>query len=208
VSGFSRFLPLSQREPADEAGVSSDRRRGLADVLERAADLIATAGPSSAALTRSFLDVAGLQGDAAPLTAADAGPAPITAGAPGLGVQHPGAATQDVALLRAIAARVRDGRRRSIRSLSAAVRALLILARELRRDPRLDPLIAGAAALYAAGSAPADRRAVIRGHTVRATDAEWAFGQGPVLEGTATAIAAFLLGVSDDPPRPPAIARG
>jgi hypothetical protein len=39
---------------------------------------------------------------------------------------------------------------------------------------------------------------------VRAADGEWAFGTGAVLEAPGTAIAAFLLGVSDDPPRPPA----
>ncbi len=44
----------------------------------------------------------------------------------------------------------------------------------------------------------------MKGHTVRATDADWAFGTGPVLEGTGRAIAAFLLGVTDTPPRPPA----
>ena len=44
---------------------------------------------------------------------------------------------------------------------------------------------------------------VVAGHTIRATDADWAFGNGPVLEGTSLQIVGFLLGVTDDPPRPP-----
>lgn len=64
-------------------------------------------------------------------------------------------------------------------------------------------MTAGAVALYAQGAGPFERRAVVAGHTIRATDADWAFGNGPVLEGTSLQIVGFLLGVTDDPPRPP-----
>lgn len=186
MSGFARFLPLSQRDSADEAAVSSDRRAAVADVVDRAADLVAAAPAARAdAVAQSFLEVAGLRGE------------PVLTAAP-----------DAAALLRAVASGVRAGRRRSIRALAAAVRALLLLAQDLDVDAGLDPFLAGAAALYASGSAPAERRAVIRGFTVRATDADWAFGRGPVLEGTAAGIAAFLLGVSDDPPRPAVSGRG
>jgi hypothetical protein len=182
VSGFARFLPLSQREPADESGVSGDRRAALADVVAAAADLLAEASAPAAAAER-FLDVGGLRADDRARHAA-----------PGERV-------------RAVATAVRAGRRRSIRALARAVRAQLELARDLGRPPRIDPFVAGAAALYACTTAPGDRRAVVRGHTVRATDADWAFGRGPVLAGRSVDIAAFLLGVSDDPPQPPATTR-
>jgi len=93
--------------------------------------------------------------------------------------------------------------RRSIRVLSKALAAALRIAADLGTDLEVDPMTAGAVALYAHGAGPFERRAVVAGHTVRATDAEWAFGNGPVLEGTAVQIAGFLLGVTDDPPRPP-----
>lgn len=185
MSGFARFLPLSQRETADEAAVSSDRRAAVADVVDRAADLVAGAPAARAdALAESFL-AAALPGESAPSTAPDA-----------------------AARLRAVATGIRSDGRRSIRTLAAAVRALLLLAKELGVDAGLDPFLAGAAALYASGAAPSDRRAVIRGFTVRATDADWSFGRGPTVEGTAAGIAAFLLGVSDDPPRPAVSGRG
>lgn len=179
VSWFARYLPLSQREPVDESTVSSDRRAQLAAVVEAAADLLAE--------TRGTADVAAGFLRAADLAAEDT----RTVSAPPDRV-------------RAAAAAVRTGRRRSIRALARGVRALLTLARDLGREARLDPFIAGAVALYAATTAPGDRRAAIRGHTVRAADADWAFGSGPVLTARATDIAAFLLGVSDEPPRPDA----
>ncbi len=92
---------------------------------------------------------------------------------------------------------------RRTRELSRALRALLLLAGS-RGDvtPDVDPLTSGAVALYAATSGPFDRRAVLKGHTVRATDSDWSFGSGPVLEGPSLSIAAFVLGVSDHPPGP------
>jgi hypothetical protein len=174
VSGFARFLPLSQRDGGDESAVTSDRRALVAGVVERAAALLPAAGAAERA--RAFLDDAGL--DDVALAGDDAASA-----------------------LRAAADAVRTGPRRRIRLLARSVRALLVLADETGGDPGLDPLAAGAAAFFAATRAPADRRAVIRGRTVRASDAGWSFGSGPVLEATATGIAAFLLGVSDEAPR-------
>jgi hypothetical protein len=175
VSGFARFLPLSQRESSDDGAVSSNRRGLVADVIDRAAALLPAVGGAERA--RSFLDEAGLD------DVALVGDSPTAA-------------------LRAASDAVRSGPRRRNRTLARSVRALLVLAAETDADPGLDPLTAGAAAFYAAGTAPADRRAVIAGRTVQAADAAWSFGHGPVLTADATAIAAFLLGVSDDPPRP------
>ncbi|KAA9149026.1 hypothetical protein F6B41_19745 [Microbacterium lushaniae] len=184
MSDFARYLPLSQRGQGDGPSVTADRRGALADVVDRAADLLADAGDAPPGLAASFLDVAGLRAEAT------------------------GRAADGTMPLREVAQRVRAGRRRSIRALAAGVKALLLLARDLSADAGVDPFIAGAAALYASAAAPADRRAAVRGHTVRATDAPWSFGSGPPLEATSAQIAAFLLGVSDEPPRRPATGRG
>ncbi|WP_460772023.1 hypothetical protein [Microbacterium sp. GXF7504] len=104
--------------------------------------------------------------------------------------------------LTAAAAAVRAGRRRSIRDLVRTTRALLVLADGLGTTAQLPPAVSGAVALYQATSGPFDRRTVVRGHTVRASDQDWAFGRGPVLEGSADAVLRFLLALSDDPPRP------
>lgn len=93
--------------------------------------------------------------------------------------------------------------KRSLRRLSATLRAALALAKERGVELTVPTAVSGAAALYASGTAPFERRAAIAGYTVRATDADWSFGAGPVAEAPALEIAAFLLGVSDDPPRPP-----
>lgn len=95
-------------------------------------------------------------------------------------------------------------RRRGIRVLSRSLAAALRVANTLGARLEVDPMTAGAVALYAQGNGPFERRAVVAGHTIRATDADWAFGNGPVLEGTALQVAGFLLGVTDEPPRPPA----
>jgi hypothetical protein len=178
---FARHLPLSQRTGHDESGVSSDRRDALAQVVEQAAALIVPTGPDRDGLADAFVDEAGLRSEFDRLAAEHADP---------------------LARLTALALTVRAGRRRSIRALASAARALLVLARDLHVEVALDPLTAGSAALHASGTAPLERRAAVRGHTVRASDAGWAFGAGPVLTASATSIAAFLLGVSDDPPRP------
>ena len=104
--------------------------------------------------------------------------------------------------LPALAAAVRSGKRRRTGTLVQAVRALLVLADELARAPRIADLTLGIVALYLATSAPLERRAVVAGHAIRATDADWQFGRGPVLEGTALEIVRFLIGLSDTPPQP------
>ena len=83
------------------------------------------------------------------------------------------------------------------------MRAVLLLSDHLGVEPRVDGTTLGIVSLYGATSAPLERRAVVGGHALRATDAGWEFGRGPVLEGTALEIARFVLGVSDIPPKPP-----
>lgn len=105
--------------------------------------------------------------------------------------------------LRATAERVRSGPRRRIRDLARTTRALLVLADRTGTTVSIPPPVAGAVALYRTTNGPFDRRAVVRGHTVRAVDQEWSFGSGPVLEASAEQVLRFLLALSDIPPRPP-----
>jgi hypothetical protein len=176
MADFARFLPLSQRSRVDESGVTSDRRREVADVVLAAARLLADGGSEAGGRTARFAADAGLAGE----------------------LDEVGGA------LPALAAAVRGGRRRPIRALADAVRAVLVLSDDVGADPGLSPEVYGAVVLYATGAVHGARRAVVAGRTLRATDADWAFGTGPVLEGTARGIAAFLLGVSETPPHPPA----
>ena len=99
-----------------------------------------------------------------------------------------------------------------MRVLSRAVAAYLTLAREIGATPMLAPRTSGAVALYLAAKAPTPIRAVIGGHSLRARDADWDFGRGPVLEADAVPMLEFLLGRSDTaprpaPPRPPELIR-
>ena len=174
---FARFLPLSNRPHDDESAVTSDRRAAIAAVVEDAARLTASASPDRAdALAAEFARAARL---------ADAGGAEFGA----------------IDLPR-LAASVREGKRRRTGALVHAVRALLLLGDDLSRKPRIADLTLGTVALYMATSAPLERRAVVAGHAIRATDAEWGFGRGPMLEGSQIEIVRFLLGLSDVAPRP------
>ncbi|QIG39527.1 hypothetical protein G5T42_08535 [Microbacterium sp. 4R-513] len=174
---FSKYLPLSQRRTGEEAAATSDRRQDVALVVERALQL-ALAAPVERGdeLARGFAEASALlsEKDAAAFAVDDLG---------------------------GLASDVRTGRKRSIAALSRAVRALLVLADELGVAAGVEPLTLGSVALYAATSGPFDRRAAIKGHTVRATDAVWRFGHGPELSATAEQIARFLLALSDTPPR-------
>jgi hypothetical protein len=177
MADFGRFLPLSNRPHDDEAGVTSDRRMALADVVDEASVMLTTvdpaaAGPFAAEFAREARIVAG---DDQPVRGADD--------------------------LGRIAAVIRAGRRKPAKALVRGVRAQLMLARELGVPPRIDTTTLGVVALYAATTAPLERRAVIKGHALRATDAEWGFGRGPMLEGTGVEIVSFLLGLSDAAPR-------
>lgn len=100
-----------------------------------------------------------------------------------------------------LAAAIRTGPRRRARELARGVRAALALGDAVGEAPALDPLVLGRVALYASTSAPFDRRAAIAGRTVRASDADWQLGRGPVVEASSIGIVRFLLGLSDEPPR-------
>lgn len=82
----------------------------------------------------------------------------------------------------------------SIRDLDRALYALLDLAESLGTEPEVDGLTMGAVALYRSGRVRYPQKAVVRGSTLRASDAGWEFGHGPVLEGTALEIVRFFDG--------------
>jgi hypothetical protein len=177
-----RFLPLSQQDRRNESGIASDRRAAVADLLLEAARLLRNLPAATAAsAAEMFLEDADLARD--------------FAGDAQTGAQH--------ADLASLAERVRAGRRRSVAVLTRTLRAVLVLSDRLGAVPQVDAVTSGAVALYAATTASFDRRAAIAGNTVRATDAEWEFGHGPVIEGPALGIVAFLVGIADIPPRRP-----
>lgn len=173
---FLRFLPLSQTARGDESKVRSDRGPEYAAVLDRLAELL-DASPGTdvpdAAIRR--------------LTTREVS-AP-SAGAP-------------AERLRALAAAANAGGRVPVSRLSRAVLLYLDVARASSARPELEPGTSGAVALYLATSAPTEIRAVTRGHALRATDAGWEFGRGPMLEATAIELVEFLGGRSLLAPRP------
>ncbi|GLJ80155.1 hypothetical protein [Microbacterium imperiale] len=95
MSDLGRFLPLSQRSPGGDAGVSSDRREQTSAVVLLAAALLEHATPGDA---RAFAREAGLEGDLDQVPGGD---------------------------LTGLAAAIASGRRRTIRDLTAAARAYL-----------------------------------------------------------------------------------
>ncbi|MEW1834095.1 hypothetical protein [Microbacterium sp. NPDC079995] len=99
------------------------------------------------------------------------------------------------------AARIRAGRRRRIRSLVDATRALLVLAGDRPID--LPATTSGAVALYAVTRMPFERRAAVSGATLVAEDAGWSLGRGPARSAPARDILTFVLGLSDTVPGTP-----
>jgi hypothetical protein len=107
-----------------------------------------------------------------------------------------------LARLEELAASAATKRTVSARALTAAVLAYLSFARAAGIEPSLAPRTSGAVALVLAAKAPTPIRAVIAGHALRAADADWEFGRGPVLEAPAVELVEFLAGRSLTAPRP------
>lgn len=107
----------------------------------------------------------------------------------------------DAASLTALAESIRSGRRRRIRALTDATRALLRLAGA--RPVALDPTTSGAVVLYATTRMAFDRRAALAGASLRAEDHGWTVGRGATRSAPARDILAFVLGLSDRVPGTP-----
>jgi hypothetical protein len=188
MADFMHELPLSWHDQPDESDVTSDWRAAAGDVIGRAAALLDTAEVGE--VTRAWLATDFAQAARPRRRGFRTAPADDELdGSP--------------ASMRALAQDVRTGRASSVRVLARAVAAYLGLARELGAVADLPPRTSGAVALYLAAKAPTPIRAVISGHTLRARDAGWAFGRGPVLEDDAVPMVEFLLGRSDFAPKPP-----
>lgn len=171
-----RYLPLSHGERADESGVHSDRRSEYAEVLEQTA-IVIEAAPTVRIDERDLARVA-------------------PRGA------QPAAEREPAAQLRGFAQIARSGPRKiPVRLLSRAVLLYLEVVRQTSFPPTLAPGTSGAVALHLAATAPTEIRAVIRGHALRAPDAGWEFGRGPVLEAPAIEMIEFLGGRSLTAPR-------
>lgn len=168
------MLPLSNRPREDESDVTSNERAALGDVVDDAARLVSGRSDTDE-LADGFLSACALPPQSGPGGAA----------------------------LRSAADAVRRGGPRSTRELIAAVRALLLLADRTGQRAIISPEVLGRVAFHASIRLPFDRRAVLKGHTIRATDAEWSFGKGPVLEASAEDIVRFVVAVSDVAPRRP-----
>ena len=87
-------------------------------------------------------------------------------------------------------ARARARRRVRVADLGAA----LVAAYELGPSLEVDATVSGAVALARVLAAPLPIRAVVRGRTLKATDAGWELGTGPELTGTARELVLFLYG--------------
>ena len=176
---FSKYLPLSQRQPGNEENVTGDRRAEIAAVVREAHRLtMSTPEGERDARARTFAANAGLHLPAPPADSADALPE--------------------------LADAIETGDRRRIAELERVVEAALRLADAVGQHAEIALLTLGAVAMFASTTASFDRRAAISGHTVVAVDGDWRLGQGPELHGTAEGIVRFLTGLSDVPPRPPA----
>jgi hypothetical protein len=191
VADFMRYLPLSQGDRGRESDVSSDWRDATADVIDRAAVLLDAAdldAATGARLAERFVESASTRRHPEPERPSDDDSAPAAASAD---------------RLRAFAVAIRLGRPARVSLLSRAVAAHLLLATEVGAEPAVPERTSGAVALYLAAKAPTPIRAVISGHTLRASDADWEFGHGPVLEQPAIPMLEFLLGRGLEAPRPP-----
>ncbi|MET0976548.1 MAG: hypothetical protein ABWX82_12850 [Leifsonia sp.] len=226
MSDVSRYLPLSQRPRHDESGVSSHWDAEVAAVL---GSLVAglRAQPTeawqvstlhrgwtvhmSAAFLAQQLTTPILQR----LTSAAFGIAEhvFSRSAAEKATAEKAAAALSTAEVLAILGGVVEAtaartRRSGIRDLEAAVVGGLDIAIPLGLDLALPASASGAVALRRALAAPVEIKAVIRGRSLRATDADWGFGRGPELVDTAVGMLLFLYERSDVPPHPAGAADG
>jgi len=223
MSEISRHLPLSQRASEPEAKVTGIWSAEIADVLERTADLLASldadgwqaasmcdgwtvrdvaghvvwrVGASNAAMARTAIGSMLRRPHLNPMRAMD-----------DLSADEAARSPEDlVARIRAIAAgkRAGKGRKRLPELLEVVVHAFDI-AHALKVDLELDHRSTGAVAVARAAIAPAAVRGVLRARTLRASDAGWSVGHGPVIEATASTLIMYLFGRT---PRPEGDADG
>ncbi|GGI47861.1 hypothetical protein BCL57_002574 [Agromyces flavus] len=215
MADLSRYLPLSRRPDVDESGVTADRRAETAEVLGGVAKLIRTGGDAlwSTSTARAGWHVADVVAELVhgfdrtrTRRALDAAERLVRGGEARRLAELPKLAGPAEAV-DAIDARTRGIRERtrptSVAELDDAVVAALLVGGAASVDPPMSPVASGAVALRRAAAAPTEIRAVIAGHTLRATDAGWEFGHGSPLVDTAAGLLRFLTGIGTVAPHPP-----
>ncbi len=96
--------------------------------------------------------------------------------------------------LSATIAAVPSGRRVRVAALGTVLAEAYDFAALTGRPLDVDQVTSGAVALDRSLRASSAVRAVVKNRTLRATDADWEFGSGPELRGTAAQIVLFLSG--------------
>lgn len=208
MTDWGRFLPLSNRDRADDSGVSRDRSVAVASLLTAIATAL-DARPELLAAPTLRPDVTGEAAVRELLS--ELGSPWWRRWARGIGaVESPRPEVAAIAVdalpssLHARAAALAAPQRRaSIRDLSAT----LVLALECRAAHgvaiAVDPLVCGAVALDLALRSRLPQRAVVTARTLVASDGDWRVGRGPELTASGAAIVLFLAGRADVPPELP-----
>ncbi|WP_400993581.1 hypothetical protein [Agromyces sp. GXQ0307] len=215
MADLSRYLPLSRRPDVDESGVTADRRAETSEVLRSLAALLRTADGSlwTTQTERNGWRVADVAADLVrgfdrtrTRRALDAAERLVRGGeARRLDELRPldgAAAAADALDARAAHLLSRD-RPTGVVELDDAVVATLLVGGAAGTVVPLSPRASGAVALRRAAAAPTEIRAVIAGHTLRATDAGWEFGHGSTLVDTAHGLLRFLTGIGTVAPHRP-----
>lgn len=217
MADFARYLPLSYRAPQDESRVTSHWGTDIADLLRAVATLL-DGQPASAWEAPSLNRGWSVRESVGYLVARLGTPTGELVRVLTFGnLEHGfrGRATAE-AIARQAAAhptdelvasllRIADDKsgargRTGIRELAIATVGALDIGGGLGARLHLRPTASGAVALRRALAAPTEIRAVVRGRTLSATDADWSFGRGPEMADTAEKILLFLYGRSDRAP--------
>jgi len=86
------------------------------------------------------------------------------------------------------------GRKVRVTTLGAVLADACEVAAILQKPLPIDPVASGAVVLAQSLRAPLAIRAVVRGRTLRANDADWRIGSGPDLIGSARDLVLFVYG--------------
>ncbi|WP_438856258.1 hypothetical protein [Agromyces sp. M3QZ16-3] len=215
MADLSRYLPLSRRPDVDESGVTADRRAETTEVLRALAALLRAGGDDlwTRATERTGWRVADIAAELVrgfdrtrTRRAIDAAER-LVRGGEARRLDELRALDGPAAAADALDARAADllarERPTGVVELDDAVVATLLVSGAAGRVVPLSPRASGTVALRRAAAAPTEIRAVIAGHTLRATDAGWEFGHGSLLVDTANGLLRFLTGIGTVAPHRP-----